>query len=159
MKDYGVTLFQVLSGNGDIKLQPNIFVSEYINNNGTLHMDTSGYNPGIIAHSFKFYIPFSKNDILITDYKNSRYIVYPTYKILVIDSPIRTNFTNATVSGVYSMDCSIYEEVLLDENLNEVSANNADDAVVKRCKPKSFELTPSMRDFFDALNKNEITIQ
>ena len=154
------TLYNILrGGNSSARIKPDIFTNEMTVDNGTLMFDTEGYVTKTLSHSFRLYIPFSNDGNLITEYKNSRYAVYPRYRILVIDSPINTDYKSATIFGVYALDSTEYEEVYLDDDLDEVPLYAREEvATIKRLKPISLEPTKNMMDFYNELTAGNIKI-
>ena len=154
------TLYNLLSEpDKKYPVRQDIFVNNHECINGNLVFNTVGYYTKAFTHAFRMYIPFSQYGDLINDYNNGVYTVYPLYHILVINAPIISDPNSYGIYGVYPMNTVHFEEVYLDDDLNPVPANKAEDlAAIKRLEPKSLEPTKSMLTFFDDLKNGNIKI-
>ena len=155
------TLYQILSGQpSNIKLKPDVFVNDYKYENGALIFNSSGLFTKTFVRDFKIYIPFSHTGDLISDYNNGIYTVYPLYNILVIKAAVLNDPKTYSIAAVYPMNTVQFEEVYLDDNLDEVPINKvADTAAIKRYMPKSIAPMPNMTNFYNEVVNGIIKIQ
>ena len=160
MADLNRTLYQVLTKpDKNIILKPGIFVNDYNYENDALTFNTVGYGTRSFTHFFRLYIPFSQRGSLIPDFNNEIFTVYPLYNIMVIETATLNDPKMFTLQAVYNMGSNQFDEVYLDDNLEEVPIYKATEvAAIKRYVPKAFEPTQSMREFFNAVTTGETKI-
>lgn len=149
-------LYAMITGNSKYKIRPDVFVNNYRMENGNLVFDTFGRNKSALF-TCKYYIPFTNSGILISEYKNGFYNVGKSMQILVLSTPSPSDVIQMSISGVYAMDNTQFNEVYLDDNLNVIPYNKIQDtAVIKRYDPISLSPNNSMMSFFNSVKNREI---
>jgi hypothetical protein len=152
------TLYDVLCGNSKSKVKPDVFVNNYRIENGNLIFDTLGRDKTKFFVC-KYYIPFSSSGILLSDYKNGFYTVNKSCQILVLSTPSPSDMIQMSISGVYAMDNTQFNEVFLDDNLNIIPPNKLNDTpYIKRYDPISISPNNSMSAFFNSVKNGEIKL-
>ena len=151
------TLYDVLSKKTKYILKPDVFTNSPEFKNNMLVFHTMGVKTSSFVHSFKYYIPFSSNNTIIPEYNNGIYTVFLGYRILVIETPLLNDFSNAKIVGAYAMNSMKFREVKLNEDLTEISsyAVTEDMITVTRYVPKDIELSANMHEFFNRLKSGE----
>lgn len=148
-------LYYVLRGEAsEIKLRPDLFPTVTVEPN-TIVMKSSMSVATPYGRIWRYFIPFTSSDKIITDYNTGIIEIYPTYRLLAIDCRTPSEFVSATINGVYDMASGVFEDILLTENWEVVSPAEAamrkDTTFITRQAPVSINPTPAMSIFYNQL--------
>ena len=157
-------LYNVLRHGGSLEsiiLRPDLF-SGVKTDGDAITISSFLYVPTKCGHVWRFFIPFTDEDILIEDFQNGVFEIYPKYRILILENMGKTDFSTLSDVGVFDMSSAIYEDIMLTENWESVKttdiAKHADETIITRQSPVSIPLTPNMRNFYSNLKDNKIKL-